>query len=281
MRRIIGCLLILGCRQGGADDADKTPGDPDAIDTLTDSDPPAESDPPTDTDPAAESDPPVDSDLPVDSDPPGDTAPDTDAPDADADAVPDRADRCPGLDDRVDLDADGVPDCAETLVPNAQIAASTAPWHLMPTPSNVATVAYSAADASGWAGSGSLAVENQSATVVANAAGVFSGCVAAHGVDTFDILYHYRVPSTTAAGTNLQLITSFDAWSDAACQVPWGSITPGPPALVFDRWAVLSIHALQIPPAVHGVMVRVELFKPGTSAPVPFGLDDVLLQPTL
>lgn len=272
--RVCGVLVVAGCAAAAPKDVTPDTSDPDLVDTDTvdtrvDSDSDGSSDSDTvDSDPVAvDSDDSDDSDAPVD----------TDRADADGDTVPDGADRCPGLDDRIDLNADGTPDCAQTLVTNGQLTTGMTGFSDQRVSANRSTATWSSDDATAWAASGSVWVVNETVATLANAAGLYGPCIAARPGDTFDVWFHYTVP--TGGGTGPQLIVSFDTYHDAGCTQAAASTTPPPTALsVGAGWHAMHMGApITMWPDWQGFRLRVELYKPGVTTPLGFGLDDVLV----
>ena len=115
------------------------------------------------------------------------------------------------------------------------------------------------------------------ASQLANAAGLYGPCIAARPGDTFDVWFHYTVP--TGGGTGPQLIVSFDTYHDAGCTQAAASTTPPPTALAVGAgWHAMHMGApITMWPDWQGFRLRVELYKPGVTTPLGFGLDDVLV----
>ncbi len=258
---LIALLSLASCQTDlnvskGQDDTDN----PDVVDTDV-----AETDTP-DTDVVDTAT--VDTDV-ADTDVPGD--------DRDHDTVPNRDDVCDGQDDRVDLNADATPDCAQNLLSNGQVTTGLTGWADERIGSNLSTATFSTDDASAWPYSGSLHVVNETAANMANASGVYGACVAANPGDSFDVWYHYTVP--TGGGDGPQFITSFDVYTDSVCGATAASTTPGPPATTIGGgWHVMHMGSpITMWPQWRSFRVRIELYKPGMTAPLTFGLDDVLV----
>lgn len=83
----------------------------------------------------------------------------------------------------------------------------------------------------------------------------------------------------TGGGDGPQFITSFDTYTDSACAAPAASTTPGPPGTtVGGGWHVMHMGSpITLWPQWHSFRVRIELYKPGLTTPIAFGLDDVLV----
>jgi hypothetical protein len=259
----------------GPSDDDDVAADTDPADAdLTESDD-------ADTDPPADSDGAADTDL-VDTDA-ADTA-DSDVADTsltgDGDGVPDRLERCPGLDDRVDLDADLVPDCTQTVLTNAQLSADITGWVGETDGGRVVDTTWSTDDASGWRRSGSVEVVNRTRSVGDVDSGVLSVCLPVNDDRLVDVFYRYRVP--TRQGPGLALITGLVSFLDDACAVPNAgvSLLNQPGTVIDGAWHVMDI-GQPFDMTVHAsgsVQLRITIEKPANRGPVRFSVDDVLVR---
>ena len=215
---------------------------------------------------------------------PDTTALDSGTPDADntsdvdGDGVPDVTDRCPGLDDRIDLNANALADCVENLLANGQFAADVTHWSPTP-PSPRATIAFSTADGTGFARSGSARVVNIVAETSANAGGVASECIHTIPSTAYRLYTRYLKPAGQPGGDTAATV-SFVAYTyqDTNCTVPLGAVSPPGSGNVTGTWAV---HSDRIPATslanVGSMRVSLSILKGATALPVAVTFDDLLM----
>lgn len=287
MRLPLACTWIfvaVACVNQAKDGDAPSEDDDVAADTAAPRDPdPSETDQ-TETD-VAETDPPGDSDGAPETDVADTDAADTAVADTsltgDGDGVPDRLDRCPGLDDRVDLDADLVPDCTQTVLTNAQFSADITGWIEETEGGRVVDAAWSADDASGWRRSGSLEVVNRTPSASEVDSGVLTVCVPLNGATVLDVAYQYMIP--TGQGVDLRLTTRLIAFADDACTDVISSLglaAPAPATRVDGAWHTMTPGGsfLFTNRGDRAVQVRIALRKPENAGPKRFQIDDVLVR---
>lgn len=171
-----------------------------------------------------------------------------------------------------DIDRNGVQDCEETLVGNAAFDQSDAGWLAEPG----LTQAWTAEDARGRAGSGSLTITN---TKAGDSGDTWSSsgtgqCLTARSGQVYELGARARVPAGQAEGyARFNLVI----YGNDGCQgTVLASVTP---ALLAETgaWRVIN-GKVKLPPATRSIYVRLTSEKPVRHASFEVHFDDVLVR---
>lgn len=170
-----------------------------------------------------------------------------------------------------DIDLNGVEDCDETLVANASFGQAVAEW----TAEANIDQAWSASDARGKPGSGSIIVTNAKPGQGEGWGVAGTGqCLPAAGGEVYEIGARAQIPTGQAQGRATIMLAIF---GNDDCQGTFlKSVTPALLAATGD-WQVLRGSA-KMPPATRSFYVRLAAEKPNAQPSLEVRFDDVLVR---